>query len=117
MKIIQLIALSFCFLSLSACSSYHGNAISLDKQLSKVDENHHEMVIDGNKIVLDSYIKLFQRPYYIVLKSEKPIMQKEAEQIAVEYIQPRGCTTPIKRRPDLDKNNTNKTQWLIGVEC
>lgn len=117
MKIIQLIALCFCFLSLSACSSNLSNVISLDKQLSKVDENHHEMIIDGNKIVLDSYIKLFQRPYYIVLKSEKPLTKTEAEQIAVKYIQPRGCTTPIKRRPDLDKNNTNKTQWLIGVEC
>ena len=117
MQIIRLTALSLCCLSLLACSTNHSQAILLDRQLSKVDENHHEMIIDGNKIVLDSYIKLFQRPYYIVLKSEKPLTQTQAEQVAVEYIQPRGCTSPIKRRPDLDKNNANQTQWLIGVEC
>ena len=91
--------------------------IILNKNLVKVDENHHETIINDNKIVLDSYIVMFEVPYYIVLKSEKPLSLQEAESIATEYIKPRGCTAPLQRRTDLDKSNSNKTQWLIGIEC
>ena len=99
---------------LTSCAADH---LKLNANLSRVDENHYETVIDNNTIILDSYIMLFQRPYYIVLKSEKPLSREVAEKIAVEYIQPRGCTSPVQRRTDLDKNNQAQTQWLIGVEC
>jgi len=41
----------------------------------------------------------------------------EAASIAVEYIAPRGCATPISRREDLDDANADETQRLIGIEC
>ena len=84
-----------------------------------VKENHATIAKHGNSYILDSYIILFQQPYYITVKrnDKKPISLAEASEIAEEYIQPRGCTEPIARRPDLNKSNADKTQWLIGVEC
>lgn len=87
--------------------------------LSLVEENHAEISRDGKHYVLDSYIALFQRPYHVLVRSAsaEPLKKKEAASIAAEYIEPRGCTTPLSRRPDLDRSNKSRTQWLIGIEC
>lgn len=105
------------FVIFGCSNSAKNQSIALDNNLIKVDENHYETIINGNKIILDSYIMPFQIPYYIVLKSENPIKLSEAESIAIKYIEPRGCTSPLKRRTDLDKSNFDKTEWLIGIEC
>jgi hypothetical protein len=108
---------SIAILTISACAS---SPSRIDTSwLSLVEENHAEITKGGEIYILDSYIVLFQRPYYILVRksSNEPITENEALSTAVEYIKPRGCTTPISRRTDLDKSNTNKTQWLIGIEC
>nr|MBP3724545.1 hypothetical protein [Campylobacter sp.] len=115
MKKILLLSVLFAFFGCT--NSVKNQSIVLNNNLIKVDENHYETIIDGNKIILDSYIVPFQIPYYIVLKSEKLLTLSEAENIAIKYIKPRGCTSPLKRRTDLDKSNFDKTEWLIGVEC
>ena len=88
-------------------------------KLVLVEENHADIEKEGIVYNLDSYIVLFQQPYYITVKREdnKKLSLKAAEKIAVEYIQPRGCTTPLVRKPELDKSNSNQTQWLVGVAC
>ena len=88
-------------------------------RLDLVDENHAEITREGQTYILDSYIVVFQRPYYILVRksSNQPLTVDEASSIAAEYIKPRGCTTPLSRRVDLDKSNKDKTQWLIGIEC
>ena len=103
---------------LGACATTTTSRIDTS-QLSIVKENHAEITIDKVDYILDSYIILFQRPYYItVSRSDNAAIEKDiAVAVASEYIKPRGCTTPLSRRPDLDQNNADKTQWLIGVEC
>lgn len=88
-------------------------------RLSLVEENHAELEIGGEVHVLDTYIVLFERPYYIHVRkaSGAPLAEDEASSIAAEYIAPRGCTTPLSRRSDLDQSNPDKTQWVIGIEC
>ena len=88
-------------------------------RLNLVEENHAELEIAGEVHVLDTYIILFERPYYIHVRklSGTPLSEGEAASIAAEYIAPRGCTTPLARRGDLDQSNADKTQWLIGIEC
>lgn len=73
----------------------------------------------GEDYVLDSYIVLFERPYYIHVRkvSGTSLAMDEAASIAAEYIGPRGCTTPISRMPDLDQVNAAQTQRLIGIAC
>ena len=115
MKKILLLSVLFAFFGCT--NSIKNQNIVLNNNLIKVDENHYETTINDNKIILDSYIVPFQIPYYIVLKSDKPLSLSEAENIATGYIKPRGCTSPLKRRQDLDKVNSNKTEWLIGIEC
>jgi len=103
---------------LGACATTTTSKIDTS-QLSIVKENHAEITIDKVDYIFDSYIILFQRPYYItVSRSDKAAIEKDiAVAVASEYIKPRGCTTPLSRRPDLDQNNSDKTQWLIGIEC
>ena len=99
---------------------YASNTDELDtKNLTMVKENHATISRSGNSYVLDSYIVMFEQPYYITVKraDNKSITLNEAAEIAVEYIKPRGCTSPLSRRQDLDKFTSDKTQWLIGVEC
>ncbi|MGC4060794.1 MAG: hypothetical protein QM749_08065 [Aquabacterium sp.] len=112
-KIIAAIAAS----ALSACASAPSRIDT--SRLSLVEENHAEMTKEGQTYILDSYIIPFQRPYYILVRktSSQPLSVNEASSVAVDYIKPRGCTTPLSRRTDLDTSNSSQTQWLIGVEC
>ena len=89
------------------------------KNLTLVEENHAIISKNEKNYILDSYIIMFQQPYYITVKRDdnKPITLNEAAEVAIEYIKPRGCTTPLSRRQDLDKFTSDKSQWLIGVEC
>ena len=88
-------------------------------RLNLVEENHAQLEIADEVYVLDTYIVLFERPYYIHVQklADTPLSEEEAASIAAEYIAPRGCTTPLARRSDLDQSNADKTQWLIGIEC
>lgn len=104
-------------LALSACAA---NPSQIDtRRLSYVEENHAEIVVNNKAYILDSYIVPFQRPYYVLVKAaaKNALTKSEAEAVAVEYIKPRGCTTPLSRRADLDRSSSDKTSWLIGVEC
>ena len=88
-------------------------------RLSLVKENHAEISKNGQTYILDNYIVLFQRLYYILVRKspKEPLTLDEASSMAEEYIKPRGCTTPLSRRVDLDKSTINKSEWLIGIEC
>ena len=97
-----------------------GGSASIDtSRLSLVKENRAQTTKNGTTYDLDTYIVLFQRPYYVLVrqKSNKNMELSEAVSIATDYIKTRGCTTPISRRADLDRFNSTKTQWLIGIEC
>jgi hypothetical protein len=102
----------------TGCATGRGDFIDTSR-LSLVKENRAQITKNGATYALDTYIILFQRPYYVLVRQNlnKTIELSEAEAIATEYIKPRGCTTPINRRPDLDRSNSTKTQWLIGIEC
>lgn len=88
-------------------------------KLVLVEENHARIDKGGVTYLFDSYIVLFQQPYYIMVQREdkKPISLEQVEPIAIEYILPRGCTEPLKRRFDLDRNNEDNTKLIIGVAC
>ncbi len=108
---------SICALTLTACAA---NSSNIDtSHLNLVKENHAEINANGNKYIIDSYIIPFQQPYYILIRNDKntPITSDIAHSIAEQYIKPRGCTTTISRRIDLDKSNNDHTQWIIGIEC
>ena len=94
-------------------------SIVLAGKLILVEENHAEIESAGITYILDSYIVMFEQPYYISIqrKDNQPIDAAIAEKIAVEYILPRGCTEPLKRRADLDKANEDSTKLVIGVAC
>lgn len=101
------------------CAYASNSSRNNTSRLVLVSENHAEISKEGQTYILDTYIVLFQQPYYILVRksSNQPITEDEALSIAVEYIKPRGCTAPPSRRADLDKSNIDKTQWLIGIEC
>ncbi|CAM4032382.1 hypothetical protein CCOS865_01438 [Pseudomonas reidholzensis] len=88
-------------------------------RLTKVDENHASIEANGARYTLDSYIIPFNQPYFISVQRDdgKPLTVAEAAAVAQPYIEPRGCTQPVARRPDLDKSNGSKTQWIVGIEC
>ena len=92
---------------------------ALTRGLTLVDENHHVTIIGPDRYVLDSYIIPFQQPYYILVRKQSgaPFIKHAAEVVAIDYIKPRGCTEPLKRRPDLDKQSADATHYLIGVTC
>lgn len=106
---LQILALITAFISTSA---FAGNLVL-------VEENHAKIEKDSVTYIFDSYIVMFQQPYYILVQREdkKPMNLKQVEPIAIEYILPRGCTVPLKRRPDLDRHNENNTKLIIGVAC
>lgn len=89
------------------------------KRLTLVEENHAQLTIQNVPYTLDSYIIMFQQPYYVKVKRDdlKPIPFEVAVAVAKEYIQPRGCTEPISRATSLDKSNSDNSQWLIGILC
>lgn len=102
----------------TGCATGGGGSIDISK-LSLVKENQAQITKNDVIYDMDTYIVFFQKPYYILVRqpSNKSMENSEAVSIATEYIKPRGCTTPISRRPDLDKTNSTQTQWLIGIEC
>ncbi|EAT13531.1 hypothetical protein HF888_08830 [Bermanella marisrubri] len=106
---LQVLALIAAFISTSVFSG----------DLVLVEENHAKIEKDGVIYIFDSYIVMFQQPYYILVQREdkKPINLEQVEPLAVEYILPRGCTGPLQRRPDLDQHNENNSKLLIGIAC
>lgn len=92
---------------------------SMTRGLTRVDENHLVTQIGPDSYVLDSYIIPFQQPYYILIRRQDgtSFLKPTAESIAIDYIKPRGCTEPLKRRADLDKQSADGSQYLIGVTC
>lgn len=103
-----------------SCMSYAAPAEDVDtSSLTFVDENHVNLTINKVAYTLDSFIVPFEQPYYVRVKRDdsKPLTLEQAVAIAEEYIQPRGCTEPLVRREDLDKFNSNKSQWIIGIAC
>lgn len=113
-RFVAVIAASFC------CISYAAATDDVDTQrLTLVEENHASMTFDKVGYILDSYIVMFEQPYYVKVRREdnRPMQLEEAARVAKEYIQPRGCTEPLSRRTDLDKSNSDKSQWLIGILC
>lgn len=95
------------------------SGVALAKNLVLVEENHAEIESDGVTYVLDSYIVMFEQPYYILVqrKDNQAVNPDVAEDVAIEYILPRGCTVPLERRPDLDRRNEDGTKLIIGVAC
>ena len=95
------------------------NAQNRNKKLTLVEENHAEISVKGIKYILDSYIVLFENPFYITIQREDkaPIEYQEAVDISIGYIRPRGCNSPLERLPDLDRHNEDKTKWIIGISC
>ena len=117
----KLITALFAALGLSACvaGGQSTNGINMPGNLDLIKENHAEISKESATYVLDSYIVPFQRPYYITVERSDGLAmtQQEAESIAAEYITPRGCTTPLERRTDLDQHNQDQTEWMIGIAC
>lgn len=107
--------------SSQATQTKSSNALSssMTHGLTRVEENHLVTKIGPDTYVLDSYIIPFQQPYYILIRKQDgtSFLKSTAESIAIDYIKPRGCTEPLKRRSDLDKQNADATQYLIGVSC
>lgn len=87
--------------------------------LTLVKENHAEISNNDHTFIFDSYIIPFEQPYYIKArrKDGKAFELKDVENIVIKYIEPRGCTEPVKRRPDLDNYTDSKKQWVIGIAC
>ena len=92
---------------------------ALAKGLLKVDENHAVLSYNNVPYVLDSFIIPFAQPYYILIQRQdkQPFDKNTATKIAIDYIKPRGCTEPLQRRSELDKQNSKGSQYLIGVAC
>ena len=95
------------------------NNLIQNKKLTLIKENHAVLKFKNVEYILDSYIVMFENPYYISIerKDKGIINHKDAINISIDYIKPRGCTSPLKRLPNLDKNNKEKTKWLIGISC
>ena len=89
------------------------------KKLLLVNENYAKISYNKIKYILNSYIVKFENPYYVTIEREDKgaITFEDAINISIDYIKPRGCTSPIKRLPNLDKNNKEKTKWMIGISC
>lgn len=84
-----------------------------------VEENHHETKIVDGTYVLNTFIVLFEQTYYVLVRrtDEKRISRNVAALIGETYIQPRGCTEPLARCADLDKQNANGFVLLAEFAC
>ncbi len=89
------------------------------KGLVLVEENKATLNINNVNYRLNSYIKLFQQPYYVeVIRTDrKPISKNTATSVAKTYIKPRGCTQTIQLAPKLNQHTADNTQWIIGILC
>lgn len=92
---------------------------NLTYDLSLVEENHHQTKIADGTYVLDTFIVSFEQPYYVLVRrtDEKRISRNVAALIGETYIKPRGCTEPLVRRTDLDKQNATGSVHLVGFAC
>lgn len=88
-------------------------------ELSLVEENHALLEKNGVTYILDSYIVPFEVPFYILVRRQdsQVISVNEVEPVVIEYIKPRGCTAPPKRRADLDRKSSDSTALVLGVAC
>jgi len=84
-----------------------------------VEENKAKINHGNVSYVLNTYIVMFEQPYYITVEREdgEVVNLDAAEKMALKYIQPRGCTEPLERRGDLDQKNEEQTKVVIGVAC
>lgn len=91
----------------------------LTKGLMHIDDNHAVLTVAPDTYLLDSFVVPFAQPYYILVRKQdgKPFIKHAAEVVAIDYIKPRGCTEPLVRRPDLDKQSADASHYLIGVAC
>ena len=92
---------------------------NLTYDLSLVEENHYQTKIADGIYILDTFIVPFEQPYYVLVRrtDEKRISRNVAALIGETYIQPRGCTEPLVRRADLDKQNATGSVHLVGFAC
>lgn len=107
-------------LLMGGCATNKANVSPIDTtSMMLVKENKATLNIDGVDYKLDSYIKLFQQPYYVSVSrvDGAPITREVATKIAKEYIKPRGCTESLKRDSSLDQSNTDNSRWIIGIVC
>lgn len=91
----------------------------IERSWVKVDENHAELEHAGRSYTLDTYIVMFQQPYYIHLRAtdKQTLVSDELVDMASEYIKPRGCTQPLERRSDLDRSSSDGTELVLGFQC
>jgi hypothetical protein len=112
-----------CFLFAALAVFHVGQAICGEpistSNLTLVDENRAVLSKGEVAYQLDSYVVPFQQPYYVhVKRTDGKAMSKEnAVGISLEYIRPRGCTEPPKRVEQLDRSNSDKSEWIVGVAC
>ena len=98
---------------------FTANSSLIERNWVKVDENHTELSHAGRSYVLDTYIVMFQQPYYIHVraKDQQSLASADLLEMASEYIKPRGCTQPLERRSDLDRSNADSTELVLGFQC
>jgi hypothetical protein len=91
----------------------------LERNWVIVEENHAELEHDGRSYVLDSYIAMFEQPYYIHIRAAdaQKLEATALEGMAAEYIKPRGCTQPLERRSDLDRSSADGAEIVLGFQC
>lgn len=91
----------------------------IDRNWVMVDENHAELEQGSRNYVVDSYIVMFQQPYYIHIRAEdgQKLDAASVEGLAADYIKPRGCTEPLQRRSDLDRSGSDAAEVVFGFQC
>ncbi|MCJ8326595.1 MAG: hypothetical protein MJK08_05775 [Campylobacterales bacterium] len=104
---------------LMALSASSLNAKNEGNKLTLVKENHAELTFKGVKYILNSYIVILKNPYYLTLEREDnaPIKYQATIETSIDYIKPRGCTSPLKRLPNLDRHSEDNTKGMIGISC
>lgn len=90
-----------------------------DKKLTIIAKNHAIVIYNKIKYIMDTYVVMFENPYYVFIEraDSKPITNKEAINISKDYIKDKGCTEPIKLMPNLNQHNRDNTMWIIGISC
>lgn len=105
--------------SLASLPGMAADSSLIERSWVKVDENHVEQEHAGRNYVLDTYIVMFQQPYYIHVRAsdQQPLVTDDLLDMASEYIKPRGCTQPLERRGDLDRSSADRTELVLGFQC